>query len=142
MKTRNASAFWKGNLLKGYGSMKLNTIDCEGSFSFTSRFEDGGGTNPEELIAAAHAGCFSMELANLVSEKGFDVKNISTTANVTLSKDRDGFYISKVQLQTEARITGIDNETLHQLAEIAKKSCPVSKALSSVDIGLNIQLVE
>lgn len=140
MKTRNARAFWTGNLLKGYGGMQLNSIDFEANFSFTSRFEDGGGTNPEELIAAAHAGCFSMSLADLVSEKGFDVKVISTVAKVTLSKSHDGFYISKIELHTEANIPGIKEEILIELAEDAKKKCPVSKALSSVEITADVKL--
>jgi lipoyl-dependent peroxiredoxin len=140
MKTRNARAFWTGDLLNGYGIMQLNSIDFEANFSFASRFEDTGGTNPEELIAAAHAGCFSMSPGEMLSEKGFQVKNISTTAHVTLSKGQNGFYISKIELLTDARIPGIDKENLRKIAEDAKKNCPVSKALSNVDIELEIEL--
>jgi osmotically inducible protein OsmC len=140
MQTRKAKAIWSGNLKNGTGKINLDSIGCEGHYSFTSRFENGSGTNPEELIAAAHAGCFSMALANLIAEKGFNPDTIVTTAHVSLSKDDKGPYISKIELQTEATIPDIDHETLQVLADEAKRNCPVSKALASVDIFLQISL--
>lgn len=142
MQTRKSKAIWKGNLKNGTGKINLDSIDCEGNYSFISRFENGSGTNPEELIAAAHAGCFSMALANLIAEKGFNPETIITTANVSLSKDDKGPFISKIELQTEATIPDIDNETLRVLADEAKRNCPVSRALASVDIDLQIGLKE
>ncbi len=140
MQTRKAKAIWKGNLKNGKGKINLDSIGYEGNYSFISRFENGSGTNPEELIAAAHAGCFSMALANLIAENGFNPENIVTTAHVSLSKGDSGPFISKIELQTEATIPDIDKETLQLLADEAKRNCPVSKALSSVDIYLQISL--
>ena len=142
MQTRKAKAIWKGNLRNGNGRIHLDSINCEADYSFTSRFESGSGTNPEELIAAAHAGCFSMALANLLAEEGFNPETIATTAHVTLSKGENGFFISKIELLTEATIPGIDMETFQLLAEKAKTNCPVSQALSAVEVSLQVNLVE
>ena len=106
-----------------------------------SRFEEGKGTNPEELIAAAHAGCFSMALANLAAEKGHTPDDIDTTAYVSLVKGDKGHYISGIKLHCKAIIPGMDTEKFQELASDAKKNCPVSKALSAVDIRLEAELV-
>ena len=140
MKTSEAKAIWIGNLKDGEGKISLNSIDFEANYTYASRFENSKGTNPEELIAAAHAGCFSMALSGLLAGKGFHPEMIETTATVTLSKDDKGAFISKIKLQSEARIPDIDNETLQSLACEAKLNCPVSKALASVNIVLQIKL--
>jgi osmotically inducible protein OsmC len=140
MVTSKAKAIWKGNLKDGEGKISLSSINCEANYSFASRFENKKGTTPEELIAAAHAGCFSMALSALITEKGYKPEMVETTASVTLSKGNTGFSISKIELQTEAKIPDIDNETLQLLANEAKFNCPVSKALSAVDIFLQINL--
>lgn len=141
MKTRNAQVSWKGDLKNGTGELNIKSIGCKGNFSFMSRFEEGKGTNPEELIAAAHAGCFSMALANLSAEKGYTPDEINTTAHVSLVKGDKGFYISGIKLVCKASIPGIDTEKFQELATDAKKNCPVSKALSAVDISLEAELV-
>jgi osmotically inducible protein OsmC len=113
----------------------------EGPYSFSSRFEDGKGSNPEELIGAAHAGCFSMALAGSLAKAGFSPRRINTTANVHLDKVDQGFKITGVELVTEAEVPGIDNQQFTAIAEEAKKNCPVSQALSAIDIQLNARLV-
>jgi osmotically inducible protein OsmC len=140
MPTRNAQAEWKGDLKEGKGSMRLGSGAFEGSYSFTSRFEDGTGTNPEELIAAAHAGCFSMALAAALGQQGYNPERINTTAKVSIEKVGEGFAITKSQLQTEADIPGIDEATFQQFANGAKEGCPVSKALAGVEITLEARL--
>jgi osmotically inducible protein OsmC len=139
MKTTKAKAIWLGNLKDGEGKVSLSSIDCEANYSYASRFEDSKGTNPEELIAAAHAGCFSMALSGLIAEKGYTPEMIETYATVTLSKDTKGAFISKIELQTEVNIPDIDDETLQLIANEAKLNCPVSRALAGVDITLQIK---
>jgi len=121
--------------------MKLGSGAFEGAYSFTSRFEEGTGTNPEELIGAAHAGCFSMALSAGLGRSGFTPKRIQTTAKVHLIKAEDAFKIGKVELSTEAEVPQIDEKTFLEHAEGAKKNCPVSKALAGVEIQLNARLV-
>jgi osmotically inducible protein OsmC len=140
MKTSEAKAIWIGNLKDGEGKISISSVDFEGSYTYASRFENSKGTNPEELIAAAHAGCFSMALSGLLASKGYHPEMIETTATVTLSKDEKGAFISKIKLQSEVNIPDIDNETLQSLACEAKLNCPVSKALASVNIVLQIKL--
>jgi lipoyl-dependent peroxiredoxin len=140
MKTSKAKAIWIGNLKDGDGKISLNSIDCEANYSFASRFENKKGTTPEELIAAAHAGCFSMALSGLLTEKGYIPEIIETTATVTMSKDNKGPFISKINLLSEVVIPDITNEMLQSLACEAKLNCPVSKALSAVEIYLQINL--
>ncbi len=130
MPTRNSSAVWEGNLRDGKGTMKLGSGAYEGAYSYASRFENGKGTNPEELIGAAHAGCFSMALASGLSKSGHDAKRIATTARVTLTKGDSGFRITAIELETEASVPGLDKNDLQKHAEEAKKNCPVSRALS------------
>src|SRR5437667_8254750 len=129
MATRSANAVWAGDLKGGKGTVKLGSGAFEGAYSFSSRFEDGKGTNPEELIGAAHAGCFSMALAAGLGRAGFAPKRVATNAKVHLTKADAGFKISKIELQTEAEVPNIDDKTFQEQAETAKKNCPVSQAL-------------
>jgi osmotically inducible protein OsmC len=133
MPTRTSSAQWHGTIREGAGTMRLGSGAYEGPYSFVSRFEDGAGTNPEELIAAAHAGCFSMALASALTKAGFTPTSISTTAAVHLNPP-DG--ITKIELSTIGEVPGLDEAEFVKHAEGAKANCPVSKALSAVDITL------
>lgn len=137
MAVRVSSAEWNGTLKEGAGTMRLGSGAYEGPYTYASRFETGPGTNPEELIGAAHAGCFSMFLSALLSKQGF-VPTIRTTATVHLGA---GPTITLIELDTEAAVPGIDEETFQTLAEDAKKGCPVSKALAGPEIRLNAKLV-
>ena len=141
MAVRTSEAEWRGNLREGQGTMKLGSGAYEGSYSFASRFESGKGTNPEELIAAAHAGCYSMALSAGLSKAGFTPTRVHTTASVHLEPVEGGFGITRIELHTEAQIPGINNDTFQQQAEAAKKGCPVSKALAGTQITLDAKLV-
>ncbi len=141
MAKRTASAVWEGTLREGKGRVKLGSGAFEGQYSFASRFEEGTGTNPEELIGAAHAGCFSMALAAGLTRAGFNPKRISTNANVSLEKVGEGFKITTIDLNTEAEIPGIDENAFLEQAQTAKKNCPVSQALAGTEISLNARLV-
>ena len=140
MPVRNAEAEWKGNLIEGQGHMKMGTA-YDGPFTFRSRMEDGAGTNPEELIAAAHAGCFSMALSAGLGKAGFNPKRVHTKASVHFEKVGDGFAITHIDLTTEAEVQGIDNTKFQEMADGAKKGCPVSKALAGTTINLKATLV-
>ena len=140
MAVRSAEAEWKGNLREGQGTVKLGSGAYEGRYSFASRFESGTGTNPEELIGAAHAGCFSMALSAALGRAGYTPTRIHTTAKVHLEKVGEGFGITKIELETEAQIPGIDAKTFHEHAEGAKKGCPVSKALAGTESTLTAKL--
>jgi len=142
MPTRKAEAEWKGTVIEGNGSVKLGSGAFEGPYSFKSRMEDGAGTNPEELLGAAHAGCFSMALSAQLSRAGFNPTRIHTNASVRFDKVGDGFAITRIDLETEAEIPGIDDATFQQYAQGAKEGCPVSKALAGTEIHLNAKLVE
>ncbi|HKI45190.1 MAG TPA: OsmC family protein [Balneolales bacterium] len=141
MPVRTSSAQWNGDLKSGNGTMKIGKGAWEGPFSFSSRFENGNGTNPEELIAAAHAGCFSMAFSNALSQAGFKVDHVSTKANVHLEKTDAGFGITTIDLDTEGKIEGIDNSKFQEIAEDAKKNCPVSKVLAGATITLKAKLL-
>ena len=141
MPVRTAEAEWNGNLFEGSGRMKLGTGAYEGPYSFKSRMENGAGTNPEELIAAAHAGCFSMALSAQLSNAGHPPKSVRTKANVHFDKVETGFAITAIDLHTEADVPGIDAAKFQELAEGAKKGCPVSKALAATKINLDAKLV-
>ncbi len=141
MPIRNATAVWHGNLFEGKGDMKFGSGAFEGQYSFKSRFEEGTGTNPEELIGAAHAGCFSMAFSATLAEKGFKPEMVQTEANVHLDKVGDGFTITTVVLNMEAQVPDIDEDKFQSLAEDARKNCPVSRALAGVEIKLNAKLV-
>jgi osmotically inducible protein OsmC len=142
MATRTAEAEWNGNLREGKGTMKLGSGAYQGSYSFASRFESGQGTNPEELIGAAHAGCFSMALSAGLGKAGFNPTRVHTIARVHLEKVGEGFGITRIELTTEAQIPGIDEATFQKHAEEAKRNCPVSKALAGTEITLNAKLVQ
>jgi len=142
MSKNTASAVWKGDLKNGNGKVRLSTIAFEASYTYASRFETGKGTNPEELVAAAHAACFSMAFANIIAGKGFNPEEISTTAVATLSNPGNGFLITEMELDTEAKIKGIDDKTFMELANEAKANCPISKTLSSVNIKLKAKLLK
>src|SRR4051795_10073773 len=132
MPTRNASAVWSGDLKAGAGKVKLGSGAYEGQYNFSSRFESGAGTNPEELIAAGHGGCFSMALSAGLGKNGFNPQRVSTTAKVSIDKVGEGFKITKIQLVCEAAVPGIDNAKFQEIAADTKKGCPVSQALSAV----------
>jgi lipoyl-dependent peroxiredoxin len=141
MPDRKANAVWEGTLKEGKGSMKMTSGAYEGPYSFASRFEEGTGTNPEELIAAAHAGCFSMALSGQLTNNGFPPERIETTANVHMEKTDAGNTITRIDLVTQARVPGIDDAKFQELAMNAKKTCPVSRALGAVnEITLDAKL--
>jgi osmotically inducible protein OsmC len=141
MPDRSSTAVWEGDLMEGKGTMKIGSGAWEGPYSFKSRFEDGKGTNPEELIAAAHAGCYSMALSAALSKGGNPPKRVETTAKVNLAKVEGGFAIDKIHLVTKASVPGIDAAKFKATAEDAKKNCPVSKVLAGAQISLDASLV-
>lgn len=129
---RNASAEWNGNLKSGKGTISTDSgVLSNTQYSFSTRFESGIGTNPEELIAAAHAGCFSMALAAQLGEAGITAESIKTTASVSLDKADDGFAITAVHLEVIAKIPGVEQQVFEQAANSAKEGCPVSKVLNA-----------
>ncbi len=140
MPVRTANAQWDGTLKEGKGTMKMSSGAYEGPYSFSSRFENGGGTNPEELIAAAHAGCFSMALSADLGRAGFTPNSVETKADVHLEKSDAGFSIAKIVLTTRADVPGIDQAKLDEIAEGTKANCPVSRALSAVPTEVNATL--
>ena len=141
MPKRTANARWEGSLTEGKGTMRMASGSYEGPYSFQSRFEEGDGTNPEELIAAAHAGCFSMALSAELGKAGHDVESVETEATVHLDKVDEGFAIKRIVLRTQANVPGIDDSSFQEIAEAAKKGCPVSQALAAVEsIELDAQL--
>ncbi len=139
MPVRTSSAEWKGTLKQGAGTMELASGAYKGPFTFASRFESGKGTNPEELIGAAHAGCFSMFLSALLTDAGFPPTRVHTTAAVHLD---DGPVISAIELSVEAVVPGIAEAAFLQHAEDAKAKCPVSKALAGPKITLKARLLK
>lgn len=141
MPVRKASALWEGGLRSGRGLMKLQSQAFEGPYSYPSRFEEGPGTNPEELIAAAHAGCFSMALAASLEREGFPPKRVSTEARVHLEVVEGKATITRIDLVTEAEVPGISPEKFQEIAQAAKEGCPVSRALGAVkEITLEARL--
>lgn len=140
MPTRNAKASWNGDLKNGNGQMSFGSGAYSGSYSFKSRFEDGTGTNPEELIGAAHAGCYSMALSADLAEAGYAPEAVSTNADVMLEMVDGDPSITTITLNVTANIPDIDEEEFLEFAEGAKKNCPVSKALAGVNIELNATL--
>ncbi|MGQ0605285.1 MAG: OsmC family peroxiredoxin [Anaerolineales bacterium] len=137
MTVRTASAEWKGTLKEGAGVMKMQSGAYEGPYTWASRFAEGQGTNPEELIGAAHAGCYSMFLSALITGAGFTPTRVATTATVHLT---DGPTISLIELNCEAEVPGLTAEAFAEHAEAAKKGCPVSKALAGPEIRLTAKL--
>ena len=141
MPTRNANAVWEGPIQDGQGTMTLGSGAFEGRYSFGSRFEEASGTNPEELIGAAHAGCFSMALSGNLGRAGHRPERVETAARVHLEKAGDGFRIAKIDLDCQARVPGIDEATFLEVARQSKEGCPVSRALAGVEIALDARLV-
>ena len=131
MPARTANARWEGTLQDGKGTMRLGGGAFEGQYSFSSRFEEGAGTNPEELIGAAHAGCFSMALSGQLGNAGLTAESIRTTAAVTLDKTEAGFTITAVHLDVRARVPGASREAFETAANNAKAGCPVSRVLNA-----------
>lgn len=140
MPTRTATAVWNGAILEGQGTMTLGSGAFEGRYSFGSRFEEAAGTNPEELLGAAHAGCFSMQLSGLLTRGGHDVTSIDTTAAVTVEKQEAGWKITTIHLTTRGRVEGIDEDTFLEFANEAKETCPVSMALAGPEITMDAAL--
>jgi osmotically inducible protein OsmC len=141
MATRTGSAVWEGTLKQGKGTMKLGSGAFEGPYSFSSRFEEGKGTNPEELIGAAEAGCYTMALSANLEKAGHPAKRVSTTATVKLEMVGGGPKITTIDLKTEAEVPGIDEAKFKEQAELTKKNCPVSVALAGTQINLEAQLL-
>ncbi|MGH9321863.1 MAG: OsmC family protein [Vicinamibacteria bacterium] len=141
MPVRTAEAEWKGTITEGAGRMKLGSGAFEGAYSFRSRMEEEPGTNPEELIGAAHAGCFSMALSAQLTRAGITPARIHTTARVRFDKVEGGFAITSIDLATEAEAPGVDEATFQRHAQEAKENCPVSKALAGTQIHLKAKLV-
>ena len=140
MPARTADAEWKGGLRDGSGSMRFGSGAFEGAYSFSSRFEEGTGTNPEELIAAAHAGCFSMAFAGALGRAGHDPEQVQTSAAVHLEKTDAGFTITRIELTTEATVPGIDDAEFQKIGAEAKANCPVSRLLAAAEISLKATL--
>ena len=140
MPVRTAEARWEGDLRSGNGRVKLGSGAYEGTYSFGTRFGEDKGSNPEELIGAAHASCFSMALSAGLSRDGHPPRSIQTKASVHLEKDDAGFRISRIELATEGDVPGIDAATFEAAAKAAKEGCPVSRALTGVEISLDARL--
>lgn len=140
MPIRKAEARWQGSLKHGKGEVKTESGALSAPYSFTSRFEEGTGTNPEELIAAAHAGCFSMALSLMLTEAGYEPDTIETTAKVSIEKQEAGFRITRIDLETDVSAAGIDENTFQEKAQAAKQGCPVSQALAGPRIELKATL--
>ena len=139
---RSASAVWHGGLKDGKGTISLQSGTLkDAQYSFSTRFENGTGTNPEELIAAAHAGCFTMALSGQLSSANLDIDTLETEAVVTLEKTDDGPTITKIHLITKAKVPGADKEKFDELAKKAKEGCPISRLLKAAEITLDAQLV-
>ena len=142
MPERTASAEWNGSLEEGQGTMRMASGAYEGPYSFQSRFQEGDGTNPEELIAAAHAGCYSMALSADLGRAGYDPEHVETTAVVHLELGDAGPRIARIELNTRAKVSGVADEEFQEIAAGTKDNCPVSKALAAVEtIDVNAELV-
>ena len=137
---RHATAEWKGDLKGGSGHVKLGSGAYEGDYSFSSRFEDKPGANPEELLGAAHAGCYSMALANSLAGAGFVARSVYTTADVNLGKDDKGFLITRIDLTVVADVPGVDNATFQEWAEKTRTGCIIARALAATETTLKATL--
>ncbi len=141
MPYRTAEAHWSGNLTEGKGHITVQSKTLDAPYDFRARTADGKGTNPEELIGAAHAGCFTMQLSALLGAAGFTAEILRTTAKVHLEKDGPGFAIPLIELALEGKVPGMSAADFQKQAEIAKASCPVSKALAGPRITLTVKMV-
>ncbi|MBP7778642.1 MAG: OsmC family peroxiredoxin [Acidobacteria bacterium] len=137
---RTATAEWKGDLMGGSGHVALGSGAFEGAYSFATRFGEETGANPEELLGAANAACFSMALANSLAKAGFTATSVATTASVHLGKDEAGFKITRIDLDCTATVPGVDASTFATHAEQAKSGCIISRALAATDITLKATL--
>ena len=142
MAERTAKATWNGTLKEGKGTMALGSGAFEGAFSFDTRMGDASGTNPEELIGAALAGCFTMALNAGLEKEGFAANGVKTDAKVHFGKDDKGFAISQIDLKTEADVPNIDEAKFNEIAENTKTGCPVSRALTGTKIVLDAKLIK
>ncbi len=143
MPIHKAEAAWYGTFADGEGKMRLGSGAFEGAFSYRSRMEEGPGTNPEELLGAAHAGCFSMSLARRLSAAGYPPERIHTEARVRFGRAGEGYAISRIDLRAEADVPGVDEGLFLEKAEAAKRDCAVSKALAGIEeINLEARLTE
>jgi len=142
MAVRTADARWQGSLRDGDGRMVTGSGAFDGAFSFKTRFGDEEGTNPEELIGAAHAGCFSMAFSGALGREGYEPEWIETRARVHLGKKPEGIGITKVELAATGKVADIGNRDFRRIAEEAKKNCPVSRALAGVEIDLDAELLK
>jgi osmotically inducible protein OsmC len=141
MPIRTADARWEGTFTEGSGTVRTGKGGVSGNYSAKSRFEEGEGTNPEELIAAAHAGCFSMAFAKALSDAGHPPTSVETTASVRMEKTDAGMTVTRIDLDTTGRVPGIDEAEFHKLADGAKENCPISRLLSpGADITLTAKL--
>lgn len=141
MPIRTASARWEGSLTEGSGTIRTGKGGLQGSYSFKSRFEEGEGTNPEELIGAAHAGCFSMALSKTLADAGFPPNSVDTIASVRMEKTDAGLSVTRIDLDTTASVPNIDQAQFQKLAEDAKVGCPISRLLApGAEIGLTATL--
>ena len=140
MSIRTAQAEWKGTLKEGKGTVKVQSGTLDAPYGFGDRFAAGTGSNPEELIGAAHAGCFTMQLSALLGNAGFTPERLSTTARVHLEKQDSGFAITRIELETLGTVPGITAADFQKHAEAAKVGCPVSKALAGPQISLTARL--
>ncbi len=141
MAIRSSEAIWEGSLREGKGTMKLGSGAFTGAFSFATRFEEEPGTNPEELLGAAHAGCYSMSLSSRLTTAGFPPELVHTIARVHLGKVDGKSRIIKIEIENETKVAGVSHEKFDELAQDAKVNCPVSIALAGVEITLNARLV-
>lgn len=141
MTARSSSAQWRGDLKSGSGELSLGSGAFSGEYTFVSRFEDGDGTNPEELIAAAHAACFSMALSNILATAGSPATSVKTEVTVHLEKVDGAATITRIVLDTVGEVPGIDEAAFLAKAEEAKANCPVSRLLTGATIELNAQFV-
>lgn len=142
MPTRTASATWHGALADGHGTVSTATGSLSNlPYSFASRFEEGSGSNPEELLAAAHAGCFAMAVSHALAQAGHPPTRAHAEARVHLHKAEDGFEIPRIELTLEAEVPGIAEEDFQRIAEEAKQGCPLSKVLQAAEIILDARLV-
>lgn len=141
MPVRSADAVWEGDLQGGKGSMRFGSGAFDGQYSFSSRFEEGTGTNPEELIAAAHAGCYSMALSGALGRNETPPTRVQTTAKVHLERAEVGFHIPHIELLCEAEVPGIDQAEFLRIAEEVKSTCPVSRVLAGAEITLEAKLL-
>ena len=142
MPTRTAEAVWNGSLMEGKGQLSVGSNAFSGGYDWKGRSGDGAGTNPEELLGAAHAGCFSMALSHQLAQAGHPPTRVHTTAKVSFEKQAEGFAITRIDLATEAQVPGIDDAAFQKFANGAKEGCPVSKALKATPIHLTARLVQ